>query len=240
MDYKEYSRLRSIARKRIERAVEAGKASPVHIPTVKEIRASGKDPERYLANVKSFLESPSSSLAAIRKTPEVKFTVIDFAEKPKRAKKPISEAQRARRNEQKRRSKAKRAVEKSSASEAEARKKVGYLKALETVSKQWREAGVDVGNWLGVLSPSKAKSFVSYMDYRFSQGDYKNRYAVDTFIRDFGRLVSKGYNFDDIQQDFGQFLQKEKELKRNAKKANKYGVTEDEIDSVWSKFVKRV
>lgn len=240
MDYKEYSRLRSIARKRIERAVEAGKASPVHIPTVKEIRASGKDPERYLANVKSFLESPTSSLAKIRKTPEVKFTVIDFAEKPKRAKKPISEAQRARRNEQKRRSKAKRAVEKASANEAEARRRVSYLKALETVSKQWREAGLDVGYWLAGFSPTRAKAFVSYMDYRFSQGDYKNRYTIDTFIRDFGKLVSKNYNFTDIEKDFGQFLEKQKKLKTNKKKASKYGVTEDLIDAVWRKFVKRV
>lgn len=240
MDYKEYSRLRSIARKRINRAVEAGKASPVHIPTVKEIRASGKDPERYLANVKSFLESPTSSLAKIRKTPEVKFTVIDFAEKPKRAKKPISEAQRARRNEQKRRSKAKRAVEKASANEAEARERVGYLKAMDTLVKKWREVGFEAGNWLGVLSPSQAKSFVSYMDYRFSQGDYKNTYATDIFIKDFGKMVSKGYNLNDIEKDFDKFLLTEKKLKKNKKKTNKYGITKDEIDELWEKFVERV
>ena len=240
MDYKEYSRLRSIARKRIERAVAAGKAAPVHIPTVKEIRASGKDPERYLANVKSFLESPTSSLAMIRKTPEVKFTVIDFAEKPKRAKKPISEAQRARRNEQKRRSKAKRAVEKSSANEAEAKERVGYLKAMDTLVKKWREVGFEAGNWLGVLSPSKAKSFVAYMDYRFSQGDYKNKYATDIFIKDFGKMVSKGYNLNDIEKDFDQFLLTEKKLKKNKKKANKYGISSDEIDELWGKFVERI
>ena len=44
MDYKEYSRLRSIARKRIERAAAAGKIEKVEIPTVAQVRRSA-DPE---------------------------------------------------------------------------------------------------------------------------------------------------------------------------------------------------
>ena len=70
--------------------------------------------------------------------------------------------------------------------------------------------------------------------------DYNNKYTIDTFIRDFGELVSRGYNFDDIKGDFGAFLDKQKQLKKNAKRTNKYGVTEDEIDSAWRRFVKGV
>ena len=240
MDYKEYSRLRSIARKRIERASAAGAVPYVKIPTVKEIRASG-NPEQYLNAVKNFLNNPASSLSASRRQ-SVKMPEISFkpAAEPKKKPPLTPDAKRARRNEQKRRSKAKRAVEKSSKSSEESKKRVGYLKALETVSKKWKEAGIDAGNWLGVLSPKKAKAFVDYMEYRFSQGDYNNKYTIDTFIRDFGEMVARGYNFDDIKSDFGTFLDKQKQLKSNAKRTNKYGVSSDEIDSVWRKFVKGV
>ena len=240
MDYKEYSRLRSIARKRIERASAAGATEYVRIPTVAEVRASA-NPNEYMNAVRDFLNNPTASLSAARKQavtmPEIQFTPLPPATK----KEPVSdEAKRARRNEQKRRSRAKRAVEQASKSEQDARRKVGYLRALETVAAKWREKGIDAGNWLGVLSPKKAKAFVDYMEYRFSQGDYNNKYTIDTFIRDFGELVSKGYNFDDIKSDFGAFLDKQKQLKKNAKRTNKYGVTEDEIDSAWRRFVKGV
>ena len=149
-----------------------------------------------------------------------------------------SEEKRIRRNEQKRRSKAKRAVEKAAGTEAEGRKRVGYLKALETVAAKWRDAGIDVGNWLGVMSPGMSKKFVEYMEYRFAQGDYKNRYAVDTFIRDFGTLVQRGYDFKDIQGDFSAFLGKQKELQKGKRRTNKYGIESDEVDSIWRMFVK--
>ena len=89
------------------------------------------------------------------------------------------------------------------------------------------------------MSPGMSKKFVDYMEYRFSQGDYKNRYAIDTFIRDFGKLVQKGYDFKDIKADFGQFMVRQKELGRNQKHTNKYGITYDEVGQAWSKFVDR-
>lgn len=238
MDYKEYSRLRSIARKRIERASAAGRTAYVKLPTVAEVRASA-NPQEYMAAVENFLWSEGSTLKASKKK-NISFTNIEFTPVPPGTVKGLSDAEkRARRKEQKRRSRAKRAVEQASETEKEARKKVGYLRALETVSRQWREAGVDMGHWLGILSPKNAKAFVDYMEYRFSQGDYNSKYIIDTFIRDFGELVQKGYDFKDIQGDFDSFLVKQKGLKKNKKKAEKYGITEDEIDSMWRKFVKK-
>lgn len=234
IDYKEYSRLRSIARKRIERAAAAGLAPYTRIPTVKEVKTSA-NPEVFLREVKAILNEPST-VREIRKSGSAPER-ISFPELPE-PKAPMSaEEKRARRNEQKRRSKAKRAVEKSAPTDAEGRRRVGYLKALETVSKQWREAGVDVGNWLGVMSPGMSKKFVAYMEYRFSQGDYKNRYAIDTFIKDFGTLVQKGYDFKDIKGDFDQFLIAQKALERGQRHANKYGITYDEVGDAWHKFV---
>lgn len=238
MDYKEYSRLRSIARKRIERASAAGATEYVFIPTVAQVKASG-NPEQYFNLVKDFLNVPTlreaRKTSAVEEKPVIPKLNIPGLPAPKKR---SPEQQKARKREQSRRSKAKRAVERSAGSEKEARKKVGYLRALETVSASWREAGIDIGNWLGVLSPKKAKAFVDYMEYRFSQGDYKNRYTIDTFIRDFGELVKRNYDFNDIQGDFSAFLAKQKQLQGNMRQTKKYGITEDEIDSAWRKFVK--
>lgn len=236
---KEYSRLRSIARKRIERAAAAGAAAPVHIPTVKEVKASA-DPGQYMAAVQRFLSSPGSKLSNVRKD-NITYTKFDPTPDPpvtKRRSKYKSEEERiARRREQKRRSKAKRAVEKAAASEKEARKRVGYLKALETVTEQWKAAGVDIANWLGVLSPKKAKQFTDYMEYRFSQGDYSSRYTIDTFIKDFGEMQRSGYSGEDLQADFSSFLDRVKQLNKNKKKTNKLGISIDEISQAWKMFV---
>ena len=234
MDYKEYSRLRAIASKRLKRAAAAGYSVDTHVPTVKEVRAS-KNPADYMKAVKKFLNDNDSKLAVVRKSGG---SYAQIEVKPSRPKKPLTDAQRARRREQNRRSKAKRAVERSATSESDAKKRAGYLKALETVSEKWKEAGIDIGNWLGVLSPKKAQAFADYMEYRFSQGDYKNRYTIDTFIRDFGELVKRDYNFDDIKGDFDNFLDKQKQLSKNRRRTNQYGITENEVDSAWKKFVK--
>lgn len=236
MDNKEYSRLRSIARKRIERASAAGLMEYVYIPSVKEIMSSA-NPEQYMSQVKR-LVSYDATVRNIRKG-KVTAPAVSFIPTPLTGKKVSDAEKKARKREQNRRSKAKRAIERTSATEAEARKKVGYLRAMETVAQKWRDAGVDVGNWLGVMSPGMSKKFVEYMEYRFSQGDYKNRYTIDTFIRDFGTLVQKGYDFKDIQGDFSCFLVQQERLKRNMRQAKKYGITEDEFDTAWRKFVNR-
>jgi hypothetical protein len=90
------------------------------------------------------------------------------------------------------------------------------------------------------MSPGMSKKFVEYMEYRFSQGDYKNRYTIDTFIRDFGELYKRGYDFKDIQADFGAFLEKQQQLGKGMDQTNKYGITEDSVNQTWRMFIKGV
>ena len=93
MNWKEYSKLRSIARKRIERASAAGRMEYTYIPSVKEIKASS-NPEQYMSLVKSFLSS-GQTLSAAKKAdamiPAVRFpkapeivTPTDAAKKARR------------------------------------------------------------------------------------------------------------------------------------------------------------
>lgn len=236
MDFKEYSKLRSIARKRIERASAAGKMEYTFIPTVAQVKASG-NPEQYMSLVKDFLNTPGATLRESRKK-DIELPKISFPKAPE-PKKRTTEEKKARKREQSRRSKAKRAVERAARNPEDAKTKVGFLKGLETVAEKWREAGVDVGNWLGVLSPAKAKAFANYMEYRFSQADYKTRYTIDTFIRDFGELLRAGYNVNDIQKDFDVFLAEQKKLSKRRKNTNKYGIETDKIDQAWRAFVKQ-
>ena len=49
------------------------------------------------------------------------------------------------------------------------------------MAKSWGEAGRNIGINLRSMSPAQAEAFVEYMDYRFSQGDYKRKYVIDEF-----------------------------------------------------------
>lgn len=244
MDYKEYSKLRSIARKRIERLAAAGKMDYVRIPTVKEIKAS-KNPEHYLNVVQSFL-GQDMTVRRAKKANISKVSPVSFAEKkatlpkPKPALTPQQElAKQARRREQKRRSKAKRAVEKAAKNPAQAKRYASFLKAYEKVGKDMRALGIDLGQWVGVLSPKKAVAFAEYLDYRFSQGDFKEQYVIDIFIRDFATMQKKGHSLSDLQKDFDAFLADRKKLEANEEEASKYGATSGEMIGLWKQFVNR-
>ena len=234
MDYKEYSRLRSIARKRIERAAAAGEIPLIKIPTVKEVRASGT-PEIFFSAVQNYLNAPGSGLKWA-KAEGIKVQQPSF---PKAA--PLQsmtpQQRKERRQQQNRASKARQQIRHQYPAE-QAKKRVSYIKGLQKVINDWDQVNKPMADLLRGLKPKELKSFADYMEYRFSQGDYKNRYTIDTFIRDFGEMVKREYNLSDIQRDFGAFLDKQKSLKKNSKKANRYGISEDEVDIAWRKFVK--
>lgn len=234
IDYKEYSRLRSIARKRIERASAAGKIPLVKIPTVAEVRASGT-PEIYFAAVQNYLNSPGSGLKwAKAEGIEVKQPSFPKAA-PTQSMTP--QQKKERRQQQNRASKARQKIRQQYPAE-QAKKRVSYIKGLQKIINDWDKVNKPMADLLRGLKPKELKAFTDYMEYRFSQGDYKNRYTIDTFIRDFGEMVKREYNLMDIQRDFGAFLDKQKSLKKNSKKANRYGISEDEVDIAWRKFVK--
>lgn len=237
MDYKEYSRLRSIARKRIERAAAAGKIEKVEIPTVAQVRRSA-DPEAFLKGVKAFLNTPGAGLSWLKADENLSFPRLELPEAPPNTK--LSAEQKAeRRRRQNRLSKARARIRKEAGTPEEAKKKASYLKGLNTLISKWEAAGLDAGKWIKGMTPKQLQSFADYIDYRFSQGDYTVKYSIDTFIKDFGEMVKQNYNLENIQMDFGVFLDKQKKLSKNRKQVQKYGITEDFVDAVWKKFVGR-
>ena len=231
IDFKEYTRLRDIVVKRNKRAVSAGLMPPIHFPTVKEIRSGFVDAKAALEAVKNFYSS-GSQVKAIRETgltPEFK----TFPEMPKARKLSIEERKERRRQAQ-RDYRRRKKVRETAISPEKGRKYESYLKALKTVSDTWRKAGVDIGISLEQLTPGQAQAFVEYMDYRFSQGDFKQHYVIDEFIQDFARLVQKGHNPKNITADFNKFLENRMSLSGRAESME--GISGSEFTNLWDEF----
>ena len=175
IDFKEYTKLRDIAQKRVHRAQEAGVPLNIHIPTVKELRA-GSDTvaEVTLMQLQQFLKTGYSlSRERERKRPEY-----------------TPEERRERKRQQQRdyrRNRVAREMERPD----HPNKYRSYLKGLKTL-------GVDI-------PPSKLPAFFQYMDYRFAQGNNSKKYVFDIFVDDYQKMLQKGYNPNQILFDFQRF-----------------------------------
>ena len=145
------------------------------------------------------------------------------------------EQKRQRDRERQRDYRRRRKVRETAISPEKGKKYEGYLKALETVSRTWRRAGKDIGIDLRSLSPSQAQAFVEYMDYRFSQGDFTQRYVIDEFIQDFSKLLSKGHSAKNIVNDFNLFLENRMQLE--SRMNNMEGIPSWEFSGLWDDFI---
>lgn len=176
IDYKEYTKLRDIAQKRIKRAQAAGVPLAVHIPTVKELRARGSETadEITMMNLQQFL-STGFSLQRRRESRREYLT---------------AEEKRQRRREYEREYR-RRKVAKQYERPEYPTKYQSYLKGLKTL-------GVDI-------PPSKLPAFFAYIDYRFAQGGASRKYVFDIFVDDYQTMLQKGYKPDQILSDFQKF-----------------------------------
>ena len=232
IDFKEYTRIRDIVQKRIKRAVKAGLAPMVHVPTVKEIRAGIVDPAEALRALKGYY-SGGSQVKTIRQTGLVP-SFRSFPTLPEQP--PLSKEQKRQRERERQRDyRRRRKVRETAISPEKGKKYEGYLKALETVSRTLKRAGKDIGIDLRSLSPSQAQAFVEYMDYRFSQGDFTQRYVIDEFIQDFSKLLSKGHSPKNIVNDFNLFLENRMQLENRMN--NMEGIPSWEFSGLWDDFI---
>lgn len=201
MNYKEYSRQRDIAVKRLKRLESKGIKLDVHIPTVKELRASKVtgEPERMMQALTSYLET-GVSLSRKRESQRIHYTQEQASQRKR-------EYQR-----EYRRRKVAREMERPS----QPNKYQGYLKGIKTL-------GVD-------LKPSQLPSFFQYMDYRFAQGNASKKYVFDIFVDDYIALLQKGYKPDQIIGDYEQFQADQSALEERAGSMSGWSV-EDAIAS---------
>lgn len=232
IDFKEYTRIRDIVQKRINRAVKAGLAPMVHVPTVKEIKAGLVSPSEAMRELKGYY-SGGSQVKTIRQTglvPSFK-SFPTLPEAPALSQEQKKQKARERQRDYRRR----RKVRETAITPEKGKKYESYLKALETVSRTWKRAGKDIGIDLKSLTPTQAQAFVEYMDYRFSQGDFTQRYVIDEFIQDFSKLLSKGHSPKNIVKDFNLFLENRQQLQ--GRMDNMEGIPSWEFTGLWDDFI---
>ena len=232
IDFKEYTRIRDIVQKRMKRAAAAGLAPLIHVPTVKEIKAGIVDPQEALRALKGYY-SGGSQVKTIRQTGLVP-TFKSFPTLPQMP--PLSKDQKRQRDRERQRDyRRRRKVRETAITPEKGKKYESYLKALESVSRTWKRAGKDIGIDLRSLTPTQAQAFVEYMDYRFSQGDFTQRYVIDEFIQDFSRLLSKGHSPKNIVNDFNLFLENRMQLQ--GRMDNMEGIPSWEFSGLWDDFI---
>ena len=203
--FSEYTRLRDIVVKRLNR-----RGIDYHVPTVKEIKATGKtnvqsiELARQLSNLQNYIYR------------------TDFEREEKKRNRPrlTEDERKAKRREYEkryRRTKVAREHERPS----QPKKYQGYLKGLRTM-------GVDI-------PPSKLPAFFAYMDYRFAQGNSAKKYVFDIFVDDYQRMLQKGYKPDQILGDFQKFEADQAGLRSRADAME--GITAEQAIALWDKFI---
>ena len=247
-NFSEYTKLRDILVKRNKRAVQAGLAKPVHFPTVREIKAGLVSKYEAFSALKDYY-SGGSQLKAIRQTGIVP-GFRKYPELPPKEKETQEQSKQRKRDNQKR-YRRRQAIREMGIDPEKQKKFQSYLKALENVKKNWSDSlerlrgkpkaqatvklYEDLISALDNMTPTQAKAFVEYMDYRFSQGDFTQKYVIDEFVQGFSRLLSKGYQVQDITNDFESFLVKRAEMGETA--LNMDGLPSSKIMGLWDKFI---
>ena len=175
IDYKEYTKLRDIAQKRIKRGQAAGYLVDARIPTVKELRSRGEMAgEIELTRLQQFLQ-----------------TGFSLARRAAESRPVMTAEERRERKRQQSRDYRRRKVAREYERAEHPKTYQGYLKGLKTL-------GMDI-------PPSKLPAFFAYMDYRFAQGGGAKKYVFDIFVEDYQKMLEKGYNPNQILGDFQKF-----------------------------------
>lgn len=217
--YSEYSRLRSIARKRAERLAESGYTKGLQFPTVKELKAGKISTSRAMQNVLTFLNAPTS-VREYKKVPESQRPVL-FQSGPSVLVTSKEEEKKARRREQNRQSAAR------------------YRERIRNLTKQ-EKTYIKVAKTLGVkITPSQAKVFGEYMEYRLSQGSESIYYRVARYVEDYADVIEKkGYKPGEIMNDFYQYVYLNEFLATNEE--SMIGYTPEDIETLFDKYVNRL
>lgn len=213
-EYSSYSKLRSVARKRAERLTESGFTTGFSFPTVKELKQQGISAKAATRAVESFLNAPSTVRQARRETERPVFIPTSTGAVVTTQAQAKAERARAASRERSRR----------------------YRDRVRNLSKQDR-LYIKAAKKLGLhITPSQAKAFSEYMDFRFAQGSDSVHYKIARYVEDFAAAMEKlEYTPDEILEDFQSYLLSRAIAIDNAK--NMKGYKKAEIDRLMSTFI---
>lgn len=208
----EYSRLRGIAQKRIQRLAEAGLATPgISLPKSKDLSPAQK--ERYTQELMRFI-SQDTTLRGARKAPGT-LVVVGKSGLPEQVTEVELKA-RERRERRNRRARERRALL-SELSEKDQR-------LIRNASK------------IGKIRNEDIETFIEYVNTRHSQDKAMVFYDV---IDDFSKLISVGHKPSEILNDFERFKQEKEAVITEAQDADQTGYDSNKFNKeLWRQFVK--
>ena len=215
--YSEYSKLRSVARKRAERLAASGLAELVTFPTVKELKAGGKSVSSAIKQVQSYLNAPTRTRDYRRLEEDERPVFIQEGQQ-------VSVAQKAQEKRERRKAQNREAARR-------------YRERIRSLSKR-ELAYKKAAKTLGLnITPANAKAFGEYMDFRFAQGNDKMKYRISLYVEDYIDIIAKtGHKQSEVLDDFQKFLIERKKLKKKKKKMK--GDKRSKIDILMDDFIK--
>lgn len=208
-NYKEYTRLRDIAQKRIGRISEAGLAPRIHIPTVKELKALGVSAAEATKRLTEFVSAGTTKKEFARKTVSERSSVI-------------ASTQNAIKKE-------KRKAQERAASRA-------YRERLRNLTKE-QKAELKGAKKLGIkIPPRYAEAYSEYMKIRYEMDKDTFKYTKLYATEEFSSMVKKkGYDAQQIAQDFKRYLADRQDLEASA--ANMKGYTQNQSVDIVMNFM---
>ena len=212
--YSEYSQARSIARKRLERLNQAGYVTDdISFPTVKQLKERGISPGTALRTVEQFLNAPTK-LIEFRKQPTEKLSFRQTA----------SGVQLGEKERQKKR-----------ARDAAYRERVRQLtKDDKRFMKAARRLGLNI-------TPSTAKAFTEYVQYRYAQGIGSVKYWMANIVEDYMEATqNKPKTGEAVLADYQRFLADRADLMAAAGQIGNSPTaqTSDMFNVSWLEFIK--
>lgn len=214
--YSEYSKLRSIARKRAERLAAAGLTESVSFPSVKQIKEQGLNLKSVMSGVQQYLSAPTTKRQYEKLEPVNRPVVVPTREGAVLTTKAHEKQER---QKQLRRERNRR-----------------YRERVRSLTKQ-EKAYMKAAKTLGLhITPANAKAFGEYMDFRFAQGSDSVHYRIARYVEDYMAIIAKkGYSPDEILSDFNLFLSDRLALQVDA--GNMTGITPEELDDLFDGYI---
>lgn len=208
----EYSRLRGIAQKRINRLTEAGLATPgISLPKSKDLTPAQK--ERYTQELMRFI-SQDTTLRGARKAPGT-LVVVGKSGLPEQVTEVELKA-RERRERKNRRARERRELL-SELSEKDQR-------LIRNASK------------IGKIRNEDIETFIEYVKTRSSQDKAMVFYDV---IDDFSKLISAGHKPSEILNDFERFKKDKEAVLAETQDSEQTGYDSNKFNKeLWKQFVK--
>lgn len=207
----EFSYLRGIAQKRLDRLQSAGLASPsIRIPKASEL--TSKQKESYVRQLKEFLSSGST-------VKEARKTGNQFAPSRKGIAKQQT-AEQAKRAEQRARKTAKQ------------RERRHIIAGLTETQKGWIKGARKIGL---SIPTDNISAFIEYMEYRYAQNKDSQFYTV---VDDFYSIQEvKKKNLNSITADFARYRAERQDV-IDMMDRGEPGYSSYQFDKLWSSYIR--